>query len=126
MKAIYAIVLSLLLLSACASGSHILTGHKRAPIKSNEVSLYSEPPEKYEVIGIVKASSGSGWSQQGDMDLAVEELKNQAASLGANGVILSETGEIISTSVGTNSSGITYSSSSSSQTVSGKAVYVAK
>ena len=114
------------MLSACASGSYILTGQKRESINPSEVTLYTEPPEHYETIGIVKASSGSGWTQQGDIDLAVEELKSQAALLGANGVILSGTGEIVSTTVGTNSSGITYSSSSSSQTVSGKAVYVTK
>ena len=114
------------ILTACASGSYILTGQKRDPINPSEVKLYTEAPAQYETIGIVKASSDSGWSQQGDMDLAVEELKNQAALLGANGVILSSTGEVVSTSVGATSGGVTYVSSSSAQTISGKAVYVAE
>ena len=124
MKAIFTVILCLLVLSACASGSYILTGQKRDPIKATDVKLYTETPENYEVIGIVKASSDSGWTQQGDMDLAVQELKNQAAQLGANGVILSGTGDITSTSVGTYSSGAAYSINTTAQTVSGKAVYV--
>lgn len=126
MKHIITTMLSILLLSACASGSYILTGQKRAPILPSEVTIYADSPEQYETIAIVKASSGSGWNQQGDMDYAVEELKKQAASLGANGVILIGTGGNVSTSVGTSSDGTTYTSSSSSQTVSGRAVYVAE
>lgn len=126
MKQLISILLSTLLLTACASGSYILTGQQRDPIEASNVKLYTEPPEEYEVIGIVKASSGSGWTQQGDMNYAVQELKNQAAQLGANGVILYGTGDITSTAVGTYSSGATYSVNTTAQTVSGKAVYVTK
>ena len=126
MKSALTLIISMFILTACASGSYILTGQKRDPINPSEVKLYTEAPAQYETIGIVKASSDSGWSQQGDMDLAVEELKNQAALLGANGVILSSTGEVVSTSVGATSGGVTYVSSSSAQTISGKAVYVAE
>ena len=126
MKATITVIFCILVLSACASGSYILTGQKRDPIQAADVKLYTEPPENYVVIGIVKASSDSGWTQQGDMDYAVQELKNQAAQLGANGVILYGTGDITSTSVGTYSSGATYSINTTAQTVSGKAVYVPK
>ena len=114
------------LLTACASGSSIVTGTTRTPIEPNKVVLYLEPPEEYEVIGIVKASSDSGWTEQGDQDYAVAELKNQAAKLGANGVILITTGESTSTSVGGYSSGVIYTTSSAAQTLSGKAIYVSK
>ena len=67
-----------------------------------------------------------GWTEQGDMDYAVAELKNQAAKLGANGVILITTGERTSTNVGTYSSGATYTNSSTAQTLTGKAIYVTK
>ena len=70
MKTIYTVLFGIFFLSACASGSYILTGQKREPIKAADVKLYTEAPDKYEVIGIVKASSASGWTQQGDMDLA--------------------------------------------------------
>ena len=126
MKLLMPTLLITLLLTACASGSYILTGQQRDAIEASNVKLYTEPPEEYEVIGIVKASSGSGWTQQGDMNYAVQELKNQAAQLGANGVILYGTGDITSTTVGTYSSGATYSINTTAQTVSGKAVYVTK
>jgi len=116
----------IIFLSSCASGSHILTGQKRDSINPSQVKLYISPPQKYEVIGIVNSSSDSGWTQQGDMDYAVEELKNQAARLGANGIILSGTGESTSSSVGAYNNGAIYAISSTAQTVSGKAVYVIK
>lgn len=117
-------LITILILSSCASGSYILTGEKRTPVKPKSVKLYTSPPHEYEVIGIVNASSDSGWTQQGDMDYAVTELKDQAAKLGANGVILSGTGESTSSTVGAYGNGAVYAVSSTAQTVSGKAVYV--
>ena len=120
------ICFSVLILTACASGSSIVTGKTRTSIDPSQVILYLEPPEKYEVIGIVKASSDSGWTEQDSQDYAVEELKNQAAKLGANGVILTTAGENTSTVVGTYSTGMVYAIPVTSQTVSGKAIYVRK
>ena len=124
MKHIYIMFVAIFLLSSCASGSYILTGQKRDPINSLLVKLYTAPPKKYEVIGIVNASSSSGWTQQGDMDYAVSELKEQAAKIGANGVLLTSTGESTSSTVGAYSNGVVYSSSSTSQTITGQAIYV--
>jgi hypothetical protein len=45
-------------------------------------------PEGAEEIAIVKASSDSGWTQQDSLDYAVDELKKQAAKVGANAVVL--------------------------------------
>ena len=117
-------LITTLLLSSCASGSYILTGEKHTPIKPESVKLYTSPPQEYELIAIVNASSDSGWTQQGDMDYAVAELKNQAAKLGANGIILNTVGESTSSSVGAYSNGAVYVSSSTAQTLSGKAIYV--
>jgi hypothetical protein len=77
----------------CASGSVVLTGMKRPPVSSTEVKLYTKAPADYEVIGIVKASSDAGMTEQGSMDYAIEELKKQAASVGANGVLLKTVGK---------------------------------
>lgn len=90
----------LLIVLGCASGSAIVTGSKREPIDPQLVKLYLEEPKKYEVIGIVKASSDSGWTTQQDTDYAIAELKKQAAKLGANGVILLSSGEKSSEAVG--------------------------
>ncbi len=126
MKKMCCVLISVLLVSSCASGSYILTGQKRDPIDASLVKLYIDPPQEYEVIAIVNASSDSGWTKQGDMDYAIAELKEQAAKLGANGIILIGTGETSSSTVGTYSSGAVYAISSAAQTVSGKAVYVMK
>lgn len=120
------ICLSVFLLTACASGSSIVTGTTRAPIDPSQVTLYIEPPEKYEIIGVVKASSDSGWTEQDSQDYAVAELKNQAAKLGANGVLLTSTGVNTSTVVGTYSTGMVYAIPVTAQTLSGKAIYISK
>ena len=84
----FAILAITLLLVGCASGSTILTGEKRAPIDPAQVKLDLDPPSNYETIALVEAASGSGWSEQDSQDYAVEELKKQAAQVGANGVLL--------------------------------------
>lgn len=111
-------------LSACASGSSIVTGKVRAPIDFNQVQLYIDAPEKYETIGIVKASSDSGFTEQASQNYAVEELKKQAAKLGANGVLLATTGERTSSIIGTNPNGTVYAVPVSAQTVTGRAIFV--
>jgi len=81
-------------------------------------------PQNAEQIAIVKASSDSGWSQQQSLDLAVEELKKQAAKVGANAVVL--TGRDTTTQVTgvpTYGGGTTISSSET-EIVQGIAVFV--
>ena len=102
-----------LVLAACASGSAIVTGTKRAPITAELVKLYLEPPTDFEVIGLVSASSDAGMTEQASVDYATAELKNQAAKLGANGVLLISIGDKTSTVAG----GI-------GKTVQGKAIFV--
>ena len=82
------IPLALLAIAACASGSAIVTGQRRAPVAREQVKLYLEAPTEYEVIGVVSASSDAGWTEQGSLDYAIAELKKQAGKLGANGVLL--------------------------------------
>ncbi|ENM5736168.1 hypothetical protein DU972_003810 [Vibrio mimicus] len=118
------VVVALSVLNACASGSAIVTGVKKPALDFNQVRLYLEAPEQYETIGIVKASSDAGITQQASQDYAVEELKKQAAKLGANGVILTTTGENTSSIISTNAGGSIYTIPVSAQTVSGKAVFV--
>lgn len=119
-----ALCLLVLLLTGCASGSAIVTGTKKPPIDPSGVKLYLQPPVNYEVIGIVNASSDAGWTEQGSQDYAVQELKNQAAKLGANGVLLTTTGEKTSTAVGGYGTGYFYAIPVTAKTVSGQAIYV--
>lgn len=109
----------LILLSGCATGSAIVTGTKREPIKSENVKIYLEAPQKFEVIGLVNASSDAGFTEQGSIDYAIAELKKQAAKLGANGVIITTTGDEVYSMY---SSGIIFPVSV--KTISGKAIFV--
>ena len=117
-------LLAVFLLHACASGSYIVTGEVREPTDMELVKLYVESPDEYEVIGIVKASSDAGWTEQGSQDYAVKELKKQAAKLGANGIILTTTGENVSSVIGTSGEGGFYAIPVTAQQVSGKAIFV--
>ena len=61
---------------------------------------------------------------QDSVDYAVEELKNQAAKLGANGVSIESTGSQNSTVVGGYGTGYIYSIPVTAKSVTGKAIYV--
>ena len=76
------------ILFSCASGTSFVTGKKRPYVNPDRISIYTEPPEDYEVIGIVSASSDSGFTDQGSLNYAIAELKKQAGKIGANGIIL--------------------------------------
>jgi len=115
---------SLLLLIACASGSSIVTGTTRTPLPPEQVKIYLEPPANFEVIGLVNASSDAGWTEQGSQDYAINELKTQAAKLGANGVLLIATGERTTTAVGGFGTGYFYAIPVTAKTVQGKAIFV--
>ena len=88
------VVLIALVMAGCAASSHILTGQKRPAIEPAQVKLYSKPPAKFEEVAIIEASSRNSWAvtDQGKVDVVIERLKDQAAQLGANGVLLQMTG----------------------------------
>ncbi len=109
-------LLMLNLVGGCATGSSIVVGEVKPSIEPSQVSLYLKPPEEYEIIGIVKASSNSGLTEQGSVEYAIEELKSQAAKIGANGVLIESTGQNSSTYVG---------GQGTAETITGKAIYIA-
>ena len=115
---------SLAVLFGCATGSAIVTGAARAPLTPEQVSIYLEPPADFEIIGLVNASSDAGWTEQGSLDYAVKELKEQAAKLGANGVLLASSGERTETIVGGAGTGYLYAVPVTAKTVQGKAIFV--
>jgi len=89
-------VCAVLVMTGCASpSSSVLLGEARAPIESTAVKLYLEAPEAYEKIALIEATSDSSWSfgEQAKMDAVVQRLKEAAAELGANGILLQSTGE---------------------------------
>jgi hypothetical protein len=78
------------LLAACATSSHVLVGTPHPPIAPESVKIYLQPPPHYEQIATLSATSqGSlALTSQQNMDKAIERMKNEAAKLGANGVLL--------------------------------------
>ena len=96
MKSIRIILLPLILiiLLGCvsATGTYILTGEPRTAINSRDVQIYLDPPSRFELIGLVEASCEVGSKRQKAQDMVIDELKKQAAKIGANGIILITTG----------------------------------
>lgn len=123
---IIACCLSVLFLMGCATakGSVILTGVARPSADPQSVKLYLKEPKKYDVIGLVEASSDWGWTDQKSQDYAVEELKKQAAKIGANGVLLTTTGTQTSGIVGGYGAGAMLAVPADAKVVKGTAIFV--
>jgi hypothetical protein len=81
-------LLALLLAGCAGTASHVLVGDPRTPVDPAEVQIYLQPPSRYDEIAIVTADNRGSWqwSAQGASDAALERLKTEAASLGANGI----------------------------------------
>ncbi|MDE6349967.1 MAG: DUF4156 domain-containing protein [Treponemataceae bacterium] len=125
------LLLFLLMVSGCvsvnASGTYLITGTRRKAIDADTVMLYAAFPKQYEIIGIVTATSTTGWTEQSKVDRAVAELKRQAAKIGANGVVVEDMGEISTGSVLIGNVAVVGNvyAPVTAQKVSGKAIYVA-
>lgn len=83
----------LVALGACSGPSHIMLGKSRPPTDPASVKVYAQPPARFEEIAIVEAS-GSAFTigSQRRTDALVERLKEEAAKVGANGLLLREMG----------------------------------
>jgi uncharacterized protein YbjQ (UPF0145 family) len=122
------LICCVLILAGCATGSHIITGEVRPAIDPNLVKLYLEPPSEYEEIGIVRGSSDDItelFSTQTALDGALQELKKQAAQIGANGVLLMNTSSASNTS-GFYSESVYHTIDTETKTATGKAILVYK
>ncbi|MDR1552168.1 MAG: hypothetical protein LBS69_01730 [Prevotellaceae bacterium] len=111
-------------LYSCAVGSSIITGNVRPAISENEVKIYIESPTKYETIGIVEASCDVGFSNQATQDRVIKKLKSQAAKIGSNGLLLTNTGSQSSGMTGFYVNGVFFSTASRKITAQGKAIFV--
>ncbi len=88
-KLIYSLLL-LLVVSCASPSSHIIIGEKRAPISVSEVKIFRVAPNNYIEIAIVSSTSAGSLKigEQSKVDHTINLLKAEAASLGANGIIL--------------------------------------
>jgi Short C-terminal domain len=105
-----------------------MVGNARDPIPASKVKIYLHEPSQYEEVAIIEASSkGGGFGDQAKMEKAVERLKEEAASLGANGILFkdseSESGGAIYTAPNQNT-GVGFAATSHHKLVKGIAIYV--
>jgi hypothetical protein len=107
-----------------ASGSAIVTGTKRVRVSPTAVKLYLTPPKKYEVVGLVEATGKAGRTDQAKMDRAVNELKEKAGEIGANGVLIGSSGDASGGVVGAVSNGVFFASRVRHKQASGQAIFV--
>ncbi|WP_417537059.1 hypothetical protein [Marinomonas sp.] len=100
-KCLSVLVLPVLLLG-CSTGSHVVTGQQMPEIEVDQVTVFEEAPAfDYDVIGTVRASSDGGFTEESRKEKAVQELKEQAAKIGANGVILDDVTQLSFRRLGT-------------------------
>jgi uncharacterized protein YbjQ (UPF0145 family) len=107
---IAAVLLMSALVGGCAvtRGSNVLVGTKRSPISPDHVKLYLQPPKQYEQIALISADAQNFMASQQKMtDSTVARLKQEAASLGANGVLI---GDIRNVQTGTTGTAAAYHS----------------
>lgn len=128
MKFVALVVLLSTAITGCTivSGSAVVIGKTRPPIDPSLVQIYGRPPSHYEEVAIVSAKAGHDFrSEQGIMDSAIKKLKEAAAKVGANGVILegvqNRSDPTMVTSVGT----ATVYGSGGSATASGTSIGIA-
>jgi hypothetical protein len=107
--------LASMLLGSCATSSHVLVGTPRPPISPDLVKVYTQPPDKYEQIATINASSSGSMAltSQQNMDKAIERMKAEAAKLGANAILLQGVQDQQSGAIGTGVGSSSYSSNSS-------------
>jgi hypothetical protein len=96
------ISLAALLITGCAS-SAVVVGKVRPPLEVSQVKIYLHPPKKYEEVALVEANSKAAFAigSQAKTNVVIERLKEEAAKIGANGVLLSNIGDQATGSVGT-------------------------
>ena len=96
--------------AACSTSSHVLIGTPRPPISPESVRVYWQPPPKYEEIAHVNATSqGSlALTSQQNMDKAMQRMKEEAAKVGANGILLQGVHDTQSGAIGAGGGGASY------------------
>lgn len=89
MRRILLAVLAAISLSACTS-SHILVGQQRPPISPEEVRLYLDPPAVFEKVAVLESNNNASFAltSQQKTNTVIARLREEAAALGANGILL--------------------------------------
>src|ERR671934_902646 len=77
------------LVCGCATRP-IIVGQPRPPISPEAVRVYQVPPRHFERIAMINSSAGMSWifPDRPSMEEGISRLREEAASLGANGILL--------------------------------------
>lgn len=108
-------------LTACAGfetseATHMLNGKAYPPASEETVLIYIQKPSfDYIIVGIVEARGMGFTNEARDQELAIQALKREAASIGANGVIIGESSQDIA--------GISKYGTSTERRIKGTAIY---
>ena len=82
-----------LIVTGCASTSHVVTGTARPACLPEAVKVYEVQPTNAVVIGAVSATEPNGFEHVlNHPELAM--LKKEAAAIGANGIVLGQESEM--------------------------------
>lgn len=90
------ILLTLAFTAGCTifKTSNVMIGEKRPPLIANQVKLYTTPPSNYIEIAILSVDAGHDFKpDQTVIDEAIARIKEEAAAIGANGVIITSLAE---------------------------------
>ena len=89
------LLISIFLTKACYPVSHVIIGDTQAALDYTNVKIYNDYPDTYEKIAIIEASSDLAFkdfsiefTHQQKTNKALERLKKEAGSLGANGIVI--------------------------------------
>ena len=100
-KALSIVLAGLLGLSACAAfetseATHMLNGKPLPPVPVESVEVYIQKPDfAYAIVGTAEARGIGLTDEARDQELAIAALRREAASIGADGVIVTESGQQI-------------------------------
>lgn len=82
------------LLGGCATTSHVMISPARPALAPEQVQVYTAPPPRYIEIALLETSSGPfTYGEQNKTNAVIANLRREAASLGANGVLLTGTSQ---------------------------------
>jgi hypothetical protein len=97
-------------LAGCASSSVVVTGPVRSAISPDAVRIYTSAPERFEEVAVLNASRKAVSSAGGEraINKVIDEMRLQAAKLGANGLLLEDFSDAQSLTVGTGVGSDTY------------------
>jgi hypothetical protein len=91
-----------LALAACASTSVTLTGLTRPSISPEAVRVYTSAPTSFEEVAVLRASRKSvGTGGERAIEKVIDEMRAEAAKLGANGLLLEDFSDAQSLTLGT-------------------------